>query len=151
MSVSSGSAGRRRAAASLGPGRPGGLAYRITKHVEVHELGDVPVPAAGVLPLESVTEVGRLLRDDRALLRRGFALPDLPDKLPCVVVVVDERRGGKRRKRVLGSGAVDRGRRLAERARSPQPGRHVARLARPRQRLAKEVTFAPLVSPAEAR
>ena len=55
----------------------------ITKHMDVHELGHIPVTVQGVLLAEGSAQCSALLGNDIALLRRSLALPDGPDELPA--------------------------------------------------------------------
>ena len=54
----------------------------VPQHLKVHELRDVPVPHALVLPLEGRPELSALLRDDSPLLGRCLALANAPNEIP---------------------------------------------------------------------
>ena len=55
----------------------------VTQHVDVHELGHIPVPESGVLLLERISQGCTFLGDDSSLFCCRFAFPDATDKLPA--------------------------------------------------------------------
>ena len=58
----------------------------VAQHVDVHELGHIPVSEGGVLLLECVSQCSTLLSDDGSLFCCGLTLPDAPDELPVDIL-----------------------------------------------------------------
>ena len=54
----------------------------ITQHVDVHELGHIPVPESGILLLERISQGSALFGDDSSLLCCSLALSDATYELP---------------------------------------------------------------------
>ena len=55
----------------------------IAQHVDVHELGHIPVPESGVLLLERISQGSAFLGNDSPLLRCRLAFPNATDELPA--------------------------------------------------------------------